>query len=103
MSNWWDDGPLGTPGSGDHNYQLPHDWNVTESTLYLDVVFDDPIIANDAYLQTLFDAALFDPDIDPEARDDAYAMMVDYMWDEYGIDFDMAFDWEDYRSWYENA
>lgn len=31
----------------------------------------------------------------------AYRELVDYMWDQYGIDFENAFVWEDFRKWYE--
>lgn len=31
----------------------------------------------------------------------AYRELIDYMWDEYGINFEDAFVWEDFRKWYE--
>lgn len=45
----------------------------------------------------LFDKAFFDKD------ERAYRDLVDYMWDQYGIDFEDAFDWEDFRAWYEST
>jgi hypothetical protein len=55
---------------------------------------------------------LFGRDYDPEAQslmmagimdgnDNAYRDLVDYMWEMYGIDFEDAFDWDDFREWYE--
>ncbi len=29
--------------------------------------------------------------------------LKEYLWDEYGVDFDDVFDWDDYRSHYEAA
>jgi hypothetical protein len=104
VSNWWDDGPLGTPGSGDgESVNLPPEWFGVEETLFMDMVFDDPIIANDAYLQALFDQAMFDPELPAGERESAYNAMVEYLWDEYGLDFEDVFDWEDYRDWYEST
>lgn len=45
----------------------------------------------------MFERAMFDDD------NQAYQDLVDYLWDEYGIDFEDAFDWEDFRSWYDAA
>ena len=87
----------------DGPFDLPSEWYGIEESLFLDMIFDDPIIANDAYLQVLFDQAMFDPDIAPDDREDSYNALVEYLWDEYGLDFEDVFDWEDYREWYENA
>lgn len=43
----------------------------------------------------LFEKAVFDSDMQ------AYQDLVDYMWDEYGIDFEDAYSWEDFREWYD--
>jgi hypothetical protein len=99
--HWWDDGPIGPLDPA--QFDLPQQWYGIEETLFLDLVFDDPIIANDPYLQELFDTALFDPDVQGSMREDAYQAMSQYLWDEYGIDFDDVFDWEDYRDWYDAA
>lgn len=51
----------------------------------------------DPRAQELFSQAFFDDD------QAAYQALVDYMWDQYGIDFEDAFDWQDFRSWYDAA
>lgn len=48
----------------------------------------------DLHAQQLFTEAVF------EKSDEAYRDLIDYMWDEYGIDFEDAFSWEDFREWY---
>jgi len=54
-------------------------------------------VDQDDYAAGLFHRAVFDHD------GDAYEDLVDYMWDEYGIDFEEAFSWEDFRQAYENG
>lgn len=52
--------------------------------------------ASDPYAQELmFDAMV-------KGDSDAYARLTDYMWDEYGIDFEDAWDWQDFAEWYES-
>lgn len=82
---------------------VPEEWDNGEFELYSDLVGGEPEIGLDAELQDLFDAALFDLDLSPEERADAYDDLIDYLWDEYGIDFDADFDWEGYREWYDSA
>lgn len=48
----------------------------------------------DQHAQDLFREAFF------ENNDSAYIELVDYMWDQYNIDFEDAFSWEDFREWY---
>lgn len=56
-----------------------------------------PGYAVDTHARDLFEAAVFDHSAD------AYQALVDYIWDEYGIDFEDAFSWEDFREWYGGA
>lgn len=51
----------------------------------------------DQHGQDLFNAAVFDKD------DIAYQQLVDYMWDQYGIDFEDAFSWETAREAYDRG
>ena len=51
----------------------------------------------DPLVQGMFERAFFDDD------DQAYRDLIDLLWDEYGIDFEDAFNWEDFRSWYDAA
>ena len=48
----------------------------------------------DQHAQDLMVSAIMDK------NDSAYAELVDYMWDEYGIDFEEEWDWEDFSDWY---
>lgn len=50
----------------------------------------------DTHAQGLFVQAFF------EDNERAYVDLVDYMYSEYGIDFEEAFEWEDFRSWYDS-
>lgn len=86
----------------DLGYDLPDDWPDIERELYDDIVHGDPIIGEDRGLQMLFDEAMFDMELPPWDRDAVYEAMLDYLWDEYGIDFEMDFDWEAYREWYDS-
>lgn len=43
---------------------------------------------------------MFNPDLSREERLDAYEMMIDYMMEAYGLDFEDVFDWELYREYY---
>lgn len=85
------------------DYFVPADWYGPEADMFDNLINSDPVLGNDHALQLLFDVALFDHDIRPGERDMAYAALVEYMWDEYEIDFEDAFDWGDYREWYDGA
>lgn len=50
---------------------------------------------HDQHAQDLFMEAFFND------NDAAYIDLVEYMWEEHGIDFEDAFDWEDFRAWYD--
>lgn len=60
-----------------------------------DVLFGDSGIM-DLHAQELMWEAIID------RNDSAYAELVDYMWDTYGIDFEAEWDWEDFAEWYES-
>jgi len=80
-----------------------NEWSYIEFGLYDQMASGNMELYNDNFAQNLYDAALFDHDI---SRDDRAAIMDtlrDYMWDEYGVDFDDVFDWEAYREAYDNA
>jgi hypothetical protein len=53
------------------------------------------VIDVDMRAQELFMQSVFDND------DRAYRELVDYMWERYHIDFEDAFQWEDFREWYD--
>lgn len=62
-----------------------------------------PQLYNDQFVQNLYDAALFDYDLSKTDRAAVLEGLREYMWDEYGMDFDDVFDWEAYREAYDNA
>lgn len=71
-----------------------------------DILFGNALDV-DLQAQALFMEAFFQGDDDVAGPDNihikdtqAYADLIDYMWDVYGIDFEDAFSWEDFREWY---
>lgn len=78
--SWWG-------GEGDFG-------ELDDSDRIADIVFLENSGEFDMHAQTLFTEAFFDQ------NEQAYQELVDYMWWEYGIDFEEAFDWEDFREWY---
>lgn len=75
-------------------------WSQDETELWIELTEGTAGAERDPELQSLFDDAMFNPDLTRDERDEAYDMMVDYMWNAYGIDFEDAFDWEGYREYY---
>jgi hypothetical protein len=81
-----------------------YDWGYMEMYLYEDMGNGLPSsFQNDRMVQALYDTALFNYDISKEDRNAVMGSLKDYMWDEYGVDFDDVFDWENYREAYDNA
>lgn len=87
----------------DDEYDVPDTWSQQESHMFDDLINGDPTLGSDQTLQLLFDVALFQDGFTPRERDGVQAALEEYLWDEYGIDFDDAFDWAAYREWYESA
>jgi hypothetical protein len=57
--------------------------------------------ALDQHAQDLFVAAYFEGD--ENSRANAYLNLVDYMYEQYHIDFDETFEWTDFREWYDGV
>lgn len=93
--HWWDN----------QWENLPDEWSPTESRLFEEFVTGSEVsaLANDRLLQALYDEALFNRDISDKDRAAIMETMRDYVWDEYGIDFDDVFDWEGYRDAYDSV
>lgn len=87
----------------DDDYLIPTNWDDTETTVYEQLIGDEPEILEDSRLQMDFHGALFDRDLNAETRSYFYDDLIEYLWQEYGIDFELDFDWEAYRDWYETA
>lgn len=93
--NWWDN----------QWENLPEEWGRNETHLFEEFVTgaDEAAMANDRLLQALYDEALFNFDLSHEDRAAIMETMKDYVWDEYGVDFDDVFDWEGYRDAYDSV
>jgi hypothetical protein len=75
-------------------------WDQDETELWIDLTAGTIGAERDPELQSLFDDAMFNPDLSREERQEAYEMMIDYMWEAYALDFEDVFDWEAYREYY---
>lgn len=84
------------------DFDIPGEWYSIESFLFNDLIGGDYEAFTDEHLQGLFDTAMFDPDTSTEERQEAYDALIEYLWEEYNINFEDAFDWEDYREWYDS-
>lgn len=80
-----------------------NEWGDIEFQLFDEFAGHDERMYSDAWVQNLYDAALFDYDISGSDRAAIMNSLRDYMWDEYGVDFDDVFDWEGFRAHYEGA
>lgn len=74
-----------------------------ELRLFENIADQTPGLYADTFIQNLYDAALFNYDIDTAERKIILEAMRDRMWDEYGVDFDNVFDWEAFREAYDRA
>ena len=83
MASWIDDWAEGLD-----------DYFVPKTPDYEDLVFGNESQV-DSHAQELMKDAYFN------GNEDAYVDLVEYMWDEYGLDWEDVFDWEDFREWYD--
>lgn len=78
-------------------------WPVEEYSLYSEVEESlGRASEDDPHLAFLYHEALFDFDISPEFRSEVYGALVEYVDQEYGLDFDEIFDWDSYREYYDS-
>lgn len=82
---------------------FPEEWGSQEIEIFVNMTDGIEALVTDEFLQAQFHTALFEPELSERERDEAYEAMVEYLYDEYEIEFDEVFDWEAYREWYENA
>ena len=87
MAAWDDD------GWGDDDY-----FDNRDTPPYEDLLFGSADVM-DQHAQDLFVDAYM-TEHNAADKDAAYIELVDYMWDEYGIDWEDVYDWEDFREWY---
>ena len=75
-------------------------WSSIEERLFEDIGERNEQIFQDEYLQQAFDIGWFDMDVSTEYREAAREFVVEWLHDEYGIDFDEVFDWDAWREAY---
>jgi hypothetical protein len=81
--------------------ELPPEWGANKAALWIDATKSQPQLARDETAQMFYDAALFTHSEEREQRDQNLANFKEFIMDEYGIDWDDVFDWEDYRENYD--
>lgn len=83
---------------------LPNDWTGFESDMWVDTFAPFEGTFYDAHAQALFDAGFFHTN---QYSSDEIASIQEqfyqYLHDQYGIDFDDVFDWNEYRENYSEA
>lgn len=93
MAKWWDE----------YTWEAYNYFGETELELYRDFIDLDQRLDSDEFAHSLYHSAMFDFDLSPMDRDMVYQALIEYMAEEYGLDFAQEFDWESYREWYEAA
>jgi hypothetical protein len=48
----------------------------------------------------MFWEAMYRDDLTMDERQDIFAALEEYLYDAYGLDFGLVWDWEDFREWY---
>jgi hypothetical protein len=72
-------------------------WSDAEFRMFDELVPNDAAF-NDQFLQLAYDYALFSPDQDYITHVAMREYLITRLRDEYGVDFEEAFDWADYRN-----
>lgn len=85
MAEWYDE------QFGEYYEELP----MAAQTAKVDELLFGLGYQTDDHALDLFQRSIFDND------ESAYLDLIDYMWDEYGIDFEDAYSWDDFREWYD--
>src|SRR3954447_8376696 len=80
---------------------LPASWGAGKAALWTDATKSEPRMARDENAQRFYDAAFFTMAETREQRELNQQNFVEFIWDEYGIDWDDNFDWESYREDYD--
>lgn len=77
------------------------DWSNIELNLYQEAFDQYDDVFTDRTFQFLYDQALFEYEhYSPEERAAVQDTLKDYLFDNYGIDFNAVFDWDGYRANY---
>lgn len=90
--------PLGNDGQ----WEAPDHWDDSEAEMFQDLVDANPQIADNDTVELYFHTAYFDTDtgLTQAELDVVRDELHDYLYEEYGIEWDDVFDWEAFREWY---
>jgi hypothetical protein len=80
---------------------LPREWGANKAALWSDATKSVPRMGRDENAQMFYDAAFFTMASSRQEREENQQNFVEFIWDEYGIDWDDIFDWESYREDYD--
>lgn len=69
--------------------------------LYELIGFKENALDND--VRSMFYDVMYNDELSVGERLATYDRLVDYLHDEYGMDFADLWDWDDFRSWYDTA
>lgn len=81
---------------------LPEYWDPIESRTFVDLTDGIPATMENPYLQDLYHDAMWNLDIPIRERDSAHNELVEFIREQYDIEFDQEFDWEAWREWYDS-
>lgn len=71
------------------------DWSDAEFRMFENMNLPDSAF-NDQFVQLAYDMALFSPELDHETHVEMRNFLRNYLDEEYDIDFEAEFDWDDY-------
>lgn len=80
---------------------LPRSWGRNKAALWRDATAGEDVLARDPMAQRFYDAALYTFADTKEQRKRNIDNFKQYIADEYGLDWDDIFDWEDWRGNYD--
>jgi hypothetical protein len=80
--------------------KLPSHWSHWEVETFISVTDGIPAIVENPYVQSLYHDALWNFEIPLKDSGAAYNELVDFMREQYDLEFADDFDWEEYREWY---
>lgn len=75
-------------------------WSSTEERLFADLGNANQDVFNDELVQQAFDIGWFNMDVGSDYREAAREFVVEWLHNEYGIEFDDVFDWDAWREAY---
>ena len=75
-------------------------WSSFEEDQFTQLGRSDHDIFHDNDLRNAYDIGWFNQDVDKDYRTAAREFVVEWLHDEYGIEFDAVFDWDEWRERY---